>query len=76
MEFTYTRHARQRMLERGISEEEVEECVRGATNIIRSEGRNPKYRADVGGRRIKVVVAADQDDDVKRIVSVMAEEET
>ena len=61
----YSTHARRRMVARGITEDEVEEAwtVRGVTVM---ESARPPHTGDVtvirstlvGGRRLKVVVAA------------------
>ncbi len=56
---SYTRHARDRMQERGITEEEVEYCLDNYHTFYTDFGGNPIYKADLpGGRRIKVVVKA------------------
>lgn len=75
MRFIWTRHVLDRLAERGITEEEVERCVRTATTVIRSPNRNTVYRAIVGGRRLKVVVARTHDTDtVKKIVTAAEED--
>ena len=56
MELQYLPHALKRMKQRGISKEEVEACLNNHDVEYQDKKGNPKYRADVGGRRIKVVV--------------------
>jgi hypothetical protein len=52
----YTRHARDQMRDRRISEMEVESCWNDHDITYTDKKGNPNYIADVGGRRIKVVV--------------------
>jgi hypothetical protein len=55
----YTDHARLRMRQRMISEEEVEYCLAHYNVSYTDSKGNPIYRAEVpGGRLIKVVVKA------------------
>lgn len=56
MELQYLPHALKRMKQRRISKEEVEACLQNHDVEYRDKKGNPKYRADVAGRRIKVVV--------------------
>lgn len=56
---SYTRHAKDRMRERGITEEEVEYCLRNYDISYTDFGGNVIYKADLpNGRHIKVVVKA------------------
>ena len=52
----YTDHARDQMHDRAISEAEVEACWNNHHTTYTDKEGNPNYIADVGGRRIKVVV--------------------
>ncbi|MBA7641570.1 hypothetical protein ES703_49255 [subsurface metagenome] len=53
----YTRHARQMMKQRSISEEEVEHCLNDHDIFCTDKKGNPKYRARTpDGRDIKVVL--------------------
>ncbi|MGH3770003.1 MAG: DUF4258 domain-containing protein [Pseudonocardiaceae bacterium] len=73
MRFRYAVHALDRCSERGVTKAEVEECVRRATSIFRTRKGN-QYRAEMGGRRLKVVVAEDQDTaDEKFVITVIVE---
>lgn len=55
----YTLHARKRMLERRITEEEVDYCLENYHTLYTDAAGNPIHRADLpNGRRIKVVLAA------------------
>lgn len=58
---TYTRHARERMVERGISEMEVERALHAYHTAYADRSGNPVVIAHVDGRRIKVVYAKDSD---------------
>jgi hypothetical protein len=61
----YTRHAKDRMKERGIAEEEVEYCIENYQTCYLDKAGNPIYKADLsGGRHIKVVVKANSVDPV------------
>jgi hypothetical protein len=72
----YVRHALERCSERGVTEAEVEECVRSATSIFKTQKGNNQYRAVVGGRRLKVVVAGDRGTaDEKFVVTVIVEDD-
>jgi hypothetical protein len=53
----YKDHARKRMRERGISEEEVEICWRHHSLEYSDKKGNPIFIEYIKGRRIKVVVA-------------------
>jgi hypothetical protein len=73
--FIYTDHALERMQERGISAAEVEQCVLHPTSTFQPRGKN-QYRAEINGRRIKIVVLAKKDTDrLKLIVSAIHEDE-
>jgi hypothetical protein len=53
----YTRHARDRMRERGISEGEVAAVVTSPSVSYTDQAGNPIHIGYPGGRRIKVVLA-------------------
>jgi hypothetical protein len=57
----YTKHARDQMARRGISENEVEAVLSDPAVRYTDKKGNPIFRADVEGRRIKVVVAKGTD---------------
>lgn len=59
MEVVYTRHARRRMSERGIGEAEVEAALALPVAIHRDRDGNAVSIGHLGGRRIRVVLAAD-----------------
>ena len=60
---SYTRHAKDRMKQRGITEEEVEYCLNNYHTAYTDSAGNPIYKADLpGGRQIKVVVKANSID--------------
>ena len=53
----YTRHARRRMKQYSISEEEVEHCLNDHDIFCTDKKGNPKFRAKTpSGRAIKVIV--------------------
>ncbi len=56
MNLQYLPHARKRMGQRRISEEEVEACLQNHDILYHDKKGNPKYDTYVGNRRIKVVV--------------------
>ena len=72
--FIYTDHAKDRMVERRVSEAEVEQCVSGATTTYRGSATN-EYRAVVAGRRIKVVTIARKDNDRVKVVKTVIDED-
>ena len=54
---SYTRHAKDRMKQRGITEEEVEYCLNNYHTLYTDRGGNPIYKADLpNGKHLKVVV--------------------
>ena len=54
----YTEHAKDRMHQRGITEEEVEYGLQNYHTYYRDETGNPIYRVDLpNGKHIKIVVA-------------------
>lgn len=62
---SYTRHAKDRMRERGITEEEVEYCLDNYHTSYTDSKGNPIYKADLpSGRRIKVVVKSNSVDPI------------
>lgn len=62
-ELEYTRHAKDRMRQRGITEDEVEYCLDHCEVCYADSKGNKIHRASVpGGKRIKVVTAANTDD--------------
>lgn len=76
MRFRYASHALDRCSERGVTTAEVEECVRNATSIFKTRKDNNRYRATVGGRQLKVVVAGDRDTaDEKFVITVIVEDD-
>lgn len=76
MRFRYSRHALERCAERGVTNAEVQECVRSASSLFKTKKGNNQYRAVVGGRRLKVVVAGDRDTAAdKFVVTVIVEDD-
>jgi len=59
MELQYLPHARNRMRQYKISEAEVEACLQDHDILYLDKKGNPKYKAYVGERYIKVVVQKD-----------------
>ena len=57
----YTRHARDQMALRRISETEVEEVIRRHHTHYADRNGNDIYVGHPGGRRVKVVVAKNTD---------------
>ena len=70
MRIRHSRHARDRMIERGVTEEDVRQCLNEHVQRVQT-GRKSQYKGDVSGRMLKVWVAPDRDTDLERfIVSV------
>ena len=59
MNLEYSLHARKRMKQRRISEEEVKSCLQSHEILYTDKKGNPKYTAVIGGRCIKVIVSKD-----------------
>lgn len=55
----FTRHARQRLKLYRVSREEATGIVSGGHDDGHDERGNPRYQAEVEGRRIRVIVALD-----------------
>lgn len=64
----WTRHANSRATERNVTLAEATQVVENPDATFTDRKGNPCYMADVAGRRIKVVVAAD---DPELIVTVI-----
>jgi hypothetical protein len=61
----YTRHAKDRMKERGIAKEDIEYCIENYHTCYLDKAGNPIYKADLAdGRHVKVVVKADSVDPI------------
>lgn len=55
----YTKHARERMMQRGIVEQDVEYCLQNYHTSYPDTKGNLIYRAELpGGRHVKVVLKA------------------
>lgn len=59
MNLEYSVHARDMMIQRGISEAEVEACLQDHDILYTDKRGNPKYNTHIGERYIKVVVSKD-----------------
>ena len=76
MRIRYSRHARDRMIERGVTDNDVQQCLKGYVQRTQTARQN-QYKGDVGGRMLKVWVAPDRDTDVEKfIVSVAWEDDS
>ncbi|MEA1958618.1 MAG: DUF4258 domain-containing protein [Chloroflexota bacterium] len=61
----YTDHAKARMKQRGITEDEVKYCLDRCEIHYKDPKGNAIYRASIpGGKEIKVVTAADKSDPI------------
>ena len=59
----YTQHAKDRMRQRGITEDEVEFCLQHYHTSYKDIAGNPIYKVDLpDGRKIKTVVKGDSSD--------------
>jgi hypothetical protein len=57
-----TRHAKNRARWIGITRSEIEEVVENPIRVDRDDRGRPRYLGEIDGRRIRVVVAADDPD--------------
>ncbi len=57
---TFSQHARDRMLERAITGQDVQQCLAAPAVTYQGPNGNIVYRAQVEGRMLKVVVAHDR----------------
>jgi hypothetical protein len=75
MRVTYSQHARDRMLERAITHQHVQQCLTAPAVTYQGPNSNIVYRAQVQGRMLKVVVAHDRDTNhAKHVVTAAWEE--
>jgi hypothetical protein len=74
MRISYSRHARFRMVGRGVSEDDVRQCLTEHVQRLQTAKQN-QYKGDVGGRMLKVWVAPDRDTDLERFVVSVAWED-
>ena len=68
----FSRHARQRMIERSVTESEATGVANNQDVTFTDKKGNPCYVREVGNRRIKVVVAADDREFVITVVDLDA----
>jgi hypothetical protein len=61
MRITYAQHARDRMTERAIKEEDVRQCLVEPEVCYRGGKGSNIYRARIAGRMLQVMVAGDRD---------------
>jgi hypothetical protein len=74
MHITYSRHARDRMIKRGVTEEDVRQCLNEHVQRVQTAKMN-QYKGNVGGRMLKVWVAPDQDTDLEKFIVTVAWED-
>lgn len=67
MRVEYSKHARQRMRQRGITDSEVRQCLSNPT-LRTVTAKGACYMAHLGKGELKVVVALDQDTDADKYV--------
>lgn len=73
--FRYSFHARERLKERVVTRAEVEDCVLNPATTSQTR-RGNSYRAVVNGKRLRVVVARDRDNDVEKfVITVIVEDQ-
>ena len=68
MKPTYSRHARLRMAQKRITEQEVESTISEYDIFYGDKNGNPIYVSHLGGRRIAVVIS--QSSDPPHVVTV------
>jgi hypothetical protein len=71
---TLSGHARLRMQKRRISRQDVEQCVLNPSSRYQTRGKN-HYRRTVNGRRLRIVVAPDRDNEVEKFVVTVIDED-
>lgn len=64
MRIKYRPHALDQMKDRGISEEEVKQCILNHDTHYADRRGNPIYVGTVNGRRIKVVIQKESSDPI------------
>ncbi|MGH2459805.1 MAG: DUF4258 domain-containing protein [Chloroflexota bacterium] len=69
----YTRHAGRRMVERGVSEREVEEALADPDITYGDPDGNRRYVRHWNGRKVSVVVKGDGDQNPPLVITVMAD---
>lgn len=75
MRITYAQHARDRMRERAIKEQDVRQCLAEPEVHYQGEKGSNIYRARVEGRMLKVMVARDRDTgEAKHVVTAAWED--
>lgn len=68
---TYSGHARDRMAQRNVTEEEVETVLADPSITYTDAKGNPSFVATLSGRRVRVVVAAASDP--PHVITVIAD---
>ncbi len=74
MRIEYSGHARKRMFARGITEEDVRQCLNEHVQRVQTAKKN-QYKGNVGGRVLKVWVAPDRDTDLEKFIITLAWED-
>lgn len=75
MRITYAQHARDRMRERAIKEQDVRQCLTEPEVHYQGGKGSNIYRARVEGRMLKVMVARDRDSgEAKHVVTAAWED--
>ncbi len=70
MHIRYAQHARTRMRQRGISPQDVTECLQNSMSRFETS-KKTQYRALVNGRILKVGVAPDVDTATEKLVTTV-----
>jgi hypothetical protein len=68
-----SKHARERMAERGVTDDGVARVISDHEVSFTDKKGNPCFVRRIGGRRIKVVIAADDPEFVITVVDLDAE---
>ncbi len=74
MRIRYSRHARDRMIERGVTDNDVQQCLDEYVQRTQTARQN-QYKGNVGGRMLKVWVAPDRDTDGEKFIVSVAWED-
>ena len=65
----YTKHAIERMIERGITKEQVEDCIKNPTNITHDKYCNKIFQKLIDHKKLLCVIIKYENNDIKIITT-------